>query len=73
MPSSVADILRGNPKPQFWSTHDVRRWLESIGMDVYAPIFEAAGVQVSRSTLNFINRRYDLGVLWYHIQILFVH
>jgi hypothetical protein len=49
MSTAVAELLRMNPKPQFWSTHDVRRWLESIGMDVYAPIFEAAGVTVRTS------------------------
>lgn len=41
----VASILRAAPRPQNWSKNEVRRWLEAIELDVYAPTFEAAGVQ----------------------------
>jgi hypothetical protein len=43
--SDVAAILRAQPRPQNWTALEVRRWLEAIELDVYAPIFEAAGVQ----------------------------
>lgn len=33
------------PRPQNWTALEVRRWLEAIELDVYAPTFEAAGVQ----------------------------
>jgi len=43
--TEVATILRAQPRPQNWTALEVRRWLEAIELDVYAPTFEAAGVQ----------------------------
>jgi len=43
--AEVAAILRVQPRPQFWTALEVRRWLEAIELAVYAPTFEAAGVQ----------------------------
>eukprot|EP00961_Rhodomonas_salina_P078334 1052688-Rhodomonas_salina.1 len=45
--ASVTDILRAHPRPEYWSGIEVRRWLEAIELDVYAPTFEAAGVEGS--------------------------
>ena len=44
-PNSVVDLLRLNPKPQYWSAAEVRMWLESLGLEMYVPTFEAAGIQ----------------------------
>ena len=43
--ADVAAILRMQPRPQYWTALEVRRWLEAIELAVYAPTFEAAGVQ----------------------------
>ena len=40
----VAAILRAQPRPQDWKELEVRRWLEALELEVYAPTFEAAGV-----------------------------
>jgi hypothetical protein len=45
--SSVPDLLRVNPRPQYWSSLEVKVWLEAIGLDVYIHAFEAAGIQGS--------------------------
>jgi tetratricopeptide (TPR) repeat protein len=42
--AEVAAILRAQPRPQDWKELEVRRWLEALELDVYAPTFEAAGV-----------------------------
>lgn len=43
--AEVAAILRAQPWPQNWTPLEVRRWLEAIALEAYAPTFEAAGVQ----------------------------
>jgi hypothetical protein len=45
--STLSDLLRVNPRPQYWSSLEVKVWLEAIGLDVYIHAFEAAGIQGS--------------------------
>ena len=70
--ASVAAILRSHP-PQKWDTSDVKRWLESIGMDVYSPIFEATGVQGSdliQMDAEALKRRCGVSSLGHRTQIM---
>jgi hypothetical protein len=70
--ASVAAILRSHP-PQKWDTADVKRWLESIGMDVYSPIFEATGVQGSdliQMDAEALKRRCGVSSLGHRTQIM---
>lgn len=70
--ASVASILRTHP-PQKWDTSDVKRWLESIGMDVYAPIFEATGVQgadLIHMDAEALKRRCGVSSLGHRTQIM---
>eukprot|EP00960_Hanusia_phi_P059597 764228-Hanusia_phi.AAC.2 len=39
------ELLRLFPKPQAWKKEEVAAWLESLGLALYLPAFEAAGVQ----------------------------
>eukprot|EP00284_Hemiselmis_tepida_P009177 CAMPEP_0174929722 /NCGR_PEP_ID=MMETSP1355-20121228/28425_1 /TAXON_ID=464990 /ORGANISM="Hemiselmis tepida, Strain CCMP443" /LENGTH=154 /DNA_ID=CAMNT_0016175951 /DNA_START=144 /DNA_END=605 /DNA_ORIENTATION=- len=69
---SVAAILRTNP-PQRWTSADVKRWLESIGMDVYAPIFEATGVQgadLISMTADDLKKRCGVSSLGHRTQLM---
>ena len=43
--TEVLAILKAQPRPDTWGKDEVRRWLEAIELDVYAPTFEAAGVR----------------------------
>ena len=42
---NLGDLLRTNPRPQYWSSAEVKMWLEAIGLDIYIHAFEAAGIQ----------------------------
>ena len=42
---NLGDLLRANPKPQYWSSVEVKMWLEAIGLDIYMHAFEAAGIK----------------------------
>ena len=39
------ELLRQFPKPQAWKKEEVEAWLESLGLSLYLPAFEAAGVE----------------------------
>ena len=44
LPHSVDDLIRMNRKVSSWGLDHVRMWLESIGLTIYWPIFEAASI-----------------------------
>lgn len=71
--SAVSEMLRAHPRPQQWTATEVRKWLEAIGLDVYAPTFEAAGVQggdLVTMDAEALKRRLGVASLGHRSQLL---
>jgi len=71
--SAVSEMLRAHPRPQQWNATEVRKWLEAIGLDVYAPTFEAAGVQggdLVAMDAEALKRRLGVASLGHRSQLL---
>jgi hypothetical protein len=66
-------MLRAHPRPHMWTSAEVRKWLEAIGLDVYAPTFEAAGVQggdLVAMDAEALKRRLGVASLGHRSQLL---